>query len=572
ILNNSRVSVNVECVQVLKSFSLFVASTNSDVNSDPYDHRYSRGDTIPIYANKVGPYSKHWERYNYYDFPFCSPEFVHEKDNLGKMLTGESLVSTPFMVGFRVDKERELLCKKRLNTSDVSLFRTMIKKGYQIQYYYDDLPIRGLIGRVVRNFTDEKKSKYFLYRHSKFLISYNKEHVIAVSLSYDLESEVDVTDDVEVDVDFTYSIIWWETERAFDERLDNYETSSILPYHTRAHVHSIANSCFTIFVLIICLVIFYIRFLHKDISRYARDIENAEVNSNQEQKGWKNICGEVFRFPKHKSLFSAALGSGTQLLLVMVIILIMGIMGVFQPNFQVVSLKALVILYAVASVVSGYTSASFYHQLKGTSWIKNILLTGGLYFGPFFLTFSLGITFAVYNGETGTFPLDTIITLSLVWIFLVFPLLILGGIIGKNCASDFRAPCRTTKCPKEVPQLVWYEGILPQMILAGFLPFSVIKIQLYDNLLTVWGRGIYTFYNSMAIMFVLLLIITSLVSVMLTSFQLAVENHEWWWRSFLNGASTGFYMTCLGYGMFLALGTVGFRMSLLFVRYIYASI
>ncbi|KAM0043438.1 putative nonaspanin (TM9SF) [Helianthus debilis subsp. tardiflorus] len=253
-------------------------------------------------------------------------------------------------------------------------------------------------------------------------------------------------------------------------------------------------------------------------------------------------------------------------------------MGVFQPNFQIVSFKALVIVYPVASGVSGYATASFYHQLKGTSWIENILLTGGLYFGPFFLIFSLSITFSVYNGETSTFLLDTIITLSLVWIFLAFPLLIFGRIVGKNSASDFQAPCRTAKCPKDVPRLVWYEGIFPQMILAAFVPFSVIKIQLYDNLLTVWGRGIYTFYNSMAIIFVLLLITTSLVSVMLTSFLLAVENHEWWWRSFLNGRSTGLYvygygiyyyfylsnmnsfaetffyfgyMTCLGYGMFL---------------------
>ncbi|KAI3730452.1 hypothetical protein L1987_61622 [Smallanthus sonchifolius] len=171
---------------------------------------------------------------------------------------------------------------------------------------------------------------------------------------------VDVTDDMEIDVDFTYSVKWWEIE---DERLNDYATSSILPYHICAHVHSIANSCFTIIIVIICLVIFYMRFLHKDISRYACDVED-----NQEQKGWKNIHGDVFRFPKHKSLLSAALGSGTQLLAMMVAILIL---GVFQPYFQGVFLKRLVIVYAVTSVVSGYTSASFYHQLKGTTWIMN---------------------------------------------------------------------------------------------------------------------------------------------------------------------------------------------------------
>ncbi|MFS7961800.1 putative nonaspanin (TM9SF) [Helianthus anomalus] len=581
--------------------TLLLILLGTQVNSDAYDHRYSIGDVVPIYANKVGPYSNRGERYNYYDFPFCSPDSVHEKDNIGKMLTGESLVSTPFMIGFRVNKEYELSCKKRLNKSEVSLFRSMIKKGYQMQLYYDDLPIRGLIGRVERNYTDENKNKYFLYKHFKFGISYNKDRVFGVGLKEDPSSMVDVTNDMETDVDFTYSVYWGETKGKFEERLNDYSPSSILPLHINAHACSL--DCNFMLRNLHCDHLSSHRHLHTISSqRYFQ----AEVTNTQEQKEWKNIHGDVFRFPEHKSLFSAALGSGIQLLALVVIILILGVMGVFQPFVQVVFLKALVIIYAVTSVVSGYTSASFYNQLKGTTWIKNVLLTGGLYFVPVFLTFSVNTIFSVYNGQTDTFPLNSIITLFIVWIFLAIPLHILGGIMGKNRASDFQAPCRTAKSPKKALKLVWYKGIIPQMVLAGFLPFSVIKIQIYDNLSTAWGHGIYTFYNSMAIMFVLLLIMTSLVSVMLTSFQLAVEDHEWWWRSFFNGGSTGLYvygygiyyyfyyyflsgmnrdmnsfvpsfcffgyMTCLGHGMFLALGTVGFCASLLFVRYMYTSV
>ena len=44
--------------------------------------------------------------------------------------------------------------------------------------------------------------------------------------------------------------------------------------------------------------------------RYAQDEEEAD---DQEGTGWKYIHGDVFRYPKYKSLFAAALGSGTQL-------------------------------------------------------------------------------------------------------------------------------------------------------------------------------------------------------------------------------------------------------------------
>lgn len=49
---------------------------------------------------------------------------------------------------------------------------------------------------------------------------------------------------------------------------------------------------------------------HVMYKRYAHDDESAE---DQEETGWKYIHGDVFRYPKNKSLFAAALGSGTQL-------------------------------------------------------------------------------------------------------------------------------------------------------------------------------------------------------------------------------------------------------------------
>lgn len=227
------------------------------------------------------------------------------------------------------------------------------------------------------------------------------------------------------------------------------------------------------------------------------------------------------------------------------------------------------------------------------------MLVGGLYFGPLFLTFGFLNSVAISYHTTAALPLRAIIMLSLLWIFVASPLLLLGGIVGKNKASDFQAPCRTTKCPREIPRLRWYRGLLPQMVLAGILPFGVVYIQLYYILATVWEHRIYTLYGILTVVFFLLLIITALVSVALTYFQLAVEDHEWWWRSFFCGGSTGLfiygyciyyyfvksdmsgfmqtsfffgYMACVSYGVFLVLGSVGFRVSLLFVRYLYAAI
>lgn len=48
----------------------------------------------------------------------------------------------------------------------------------------------------------------------------------------------------------------------------------------------------------------------------------------------------------------------------------------------------------------------------------------------------------------------------------------------------------------------------------------------------------YTVYSILCIVFLLLVVVTAFVTVALTYFQLAIEDHRWWWQAFLNGGST----------------------------------
>ena len=49
----------------------------------------------------------------------------------------------------------------------------------------------------------------------------------------------------------------------------------------------------------------------------------------------------------------------------------------------------------------------------------------------------------------------------------------------------------------------------------------------------------YTIYSILFIVFCILIVVTAFITVALTYFQLASEDHRWWWRSFLCGGSTG---------------------------------
>jgi len=52
-----------------------------------------------------------------------------------------------------------------------------------------------------------------------------------------------------------------------------------------------------------------------------------------------------------------------------------------------------------------------------------------------------------------------------------YPLTVIGGILGKNWANCFDAPCRTKNIAREIPSVPWYRSPMAHCIIGGFLPF-----------------------------------------------------------------------------------------------------
>ncbi|MBA0721505.1 hypothetical protein Golax_009043, partial [Gossypium laxum] len=484
-----------------------------------------------------------------YNFPWNLDHVTEKREALGEVLNGDRLVSAPYKLNFKEEKDSSVVCKKKLSKDEVAFFRKAVDKDYYFQMYYDDLPIWGFIGKVDKEGkTDPSEYKYFLFKHIQFDVLYNKDRVIEVNARMDPHSLVDLTEDKEVDAEFMYSAKWKETETPFEKRMDKYSMSSSLPHHLEIHWFSIINSCVTVLLLTGFLATILLRVLKNDFIKYGQDEEAAD---DQEETGWKYIHGDVFRFPKYKSLFAAALGSGTQLFTLTVFIFMLALVGVFYPYNRGALFTALVVIYALTSGIAGYTATSFYCQLEGNNWVRNLLLTGCLFCGPLFLTFCFLNTVAIVYSATAALPFGTIVVIVLIWTLVTSPLLVLGGIAGKNSKAEFQAPCRTTKYPREIPPLPWYRSAIPQMAMAGFLPFSAIYIELYYIFASVWGHRIYTIYSILFIVFIILLIVTAFITVALTYFQLAAEDHEWWWSIILTRFSSSLSFTTIKFSCHL---------------------
>ncbi|KAK3255051.1 Transmembrane 9 super member 2 [Cymbomonas tetramitiformis] len=563
------------------------------------DHKYKSHEQVPLYANKVGPFHNPSETYQYYDLPFCPPAggVEHKSEDLGEVLEGDRMVNTPYDLSFLVDKESEELCSLDLSAKQLKKFRKAVKEDYYFQHIYDDLPIWGFIGKVEKILRPgQPEWRYYIFTHVHFDISYNKDRVIEINVSTDPMRTVDITEGDEVKVVFSYSVKWKETTTTYDHRMAKYSRYSFLPQHLEIHWFSIINSCVTVLLLTGFLATILMRVLKNDFIKYTRDDEAAE---EQEETGWKYIHGDVFRFPVLTNLFCALIGTGTQLFFMVMCVFMLALVGVFYPYNRGLLLTACIVLYALTAGIAGYTAASNYRQMGGTQWVANVLLTCCLFCGPFFVTFCFLNTVAIVYRSTAALPFGTICIIIIIWALVTIPLTIMGGIAGKNAKTEFNAPCRTTKLAREVPPLPWYRHTIPQMCMAGFLPFSAIYIELYYIFASIWGHKVYTIYSILFIVFIILLIVTAFITIALTYFQLAVEDHRWWWRSMMCGGSTGLfiygycfyyyfarsdmtgfmqtsfffgYMGMICYGFFIMLGTIGYRAALLFVMHIYKAI
>ncbi|GAB4824702.1 hypothetical protein Ancab_007567 [Ancistrocladus abbreviatus] len=558
-------------------------------------HHYDVGDQISLFANKVGPLNNPSETYEYFDLPFCLPDqLIRKKETLGEVLNGDRLTNSVYELKFREEKIEETLCTKTLTNDEVAKFRDAAIRDFYFQMYYDDLPLWGFVGKVEEeNFVlDGKGPKYYLFSHVQFDVRYNGNHVIEIHAFSDPNYAMDITEDGEIDIKFTYSVNWNATSEQFENRMDRYSRASLLPPLEQLHWFSVANSVVIIFLSLGLLTVLYWWNLKSDLRKCSTGDEEED-----KEVSWICINDDVSKCPLSMSLFSAVLGCGTQILTLICCLFVLAFVGVLHPHSRGTLWSSVVVIYNLTSVVAGYTAASFHCQFAETGWERSMILTGILYMGPLFLEVFILNTIATLYGATAALPLGTIVVIGLMYTLITVPLVAFGGVIGHRSTFIIQIPS-TKRSLREIPPLNWYKKMHCQMFLAGLLPFSAILVELHLLYASLWSYKMFTTPSILFITFCILILLTALLSVGLTYFQLSMEDHQWWWRSFLRGGSTAIFMfiyciyfyarsdmsglmqlffflgynACICYAIFLMLGTIAFRASLLFVRCIYHSV
>ena len=96
-------------------------------------HEYEFQETVKIKVNKLDSVLTQLP-YDYYELPFCHPGDGVRKDaeNLGEILTGDSIENSPYKVEMMLPTECVALCKKTYDKKQLHEFVTKIDEKYRV--------------------------------------------------------------------------------------------------------------------------------------------------------------------------------------------------------------------------------------------------------------------------------------------------------------------------------------------------------------------------------------------------------------------------------------------------------
>lgn len=566
--------------------------------ADEASHTYADTEAVLVYANKMGPFNNPLETYAYFELPGCPPaSWDHKLPSLGQALAGDELYQMNIKIGFRHDVPHTSLCDFTPSESDASRWRSMVKEQYWYQLSVDGLPVWGSFGKL-------EKDNPFVYTHQHFDIGYNAEHIVFANLTVSAKVAVAPSKPVK----FSYSVTFTEhKEIAFNDRFRRYLDNNFFEH--RIHWFSIFNSFMMVLFLSGLVLTILSRTLRSDYARFAkRDEELDALGATAEwtdEGGWKQLHGDVFRVPPQPALLCALVGTGWQLVVQLLALILFAIASVVYTNPGALVTYG-VLSFAVTSYFAGLVSASMFADYAviepsiASQWMRCMAFTAALFPG-LVLTAGFLLNFvAIAYDSAQAIPFGGMVVMVLLWALVSTPLVVMGTVVGRHRkpASRVDAP-RVHQVPRIIPTQPWYFERRTLVAVGGIMPFGSIFIELYFIFTSFWNYKLYYVYGFVLLVFVILVLVTASVTVVATYFLINSEEHRWQWAAFNIGSSisvyvfayavyfyvfktkmTGFFMfafyftymglMCVGLGVLC--GAVGFSAASAFITRIFRNV
>mmetsp|Transcript_19295 Transcript_19295/g.40404 ORF Transcript_19295/g.40404 Transcript_19295/m.40404 type:complete len:719 (-) Transcript_19295:229-2385(-) len=560
---------------------------------------YGQGEAVPAFAELVES-KKTQLPFEFYDLPTC-PEpsdkikkRFRRRKNLGSRLMGHDLKLSPYNIATKQSKGCTPLCMVEIGGKKLRWMRKLVDRQYRIHLTLDQLPVlmrskelnyavRGYpIGfKALASSTGLQDDQYFMYNHFKFTITYREDpgefegiritgfdvHPVSIAhkkVSKDevmqengerqepystCTSEVSPVNDPDtylplrvgptgedMRILYSYEVYWEKSDIPWADRWDVYLVGSP---DDEIHYFAIVNSLMIVVFLTGAVATILIRTLKRDIAGYN---EMQTLEEAQEETGWKLVHGDVFRPPQNNSLLlSVLVGTGAQIGSAFFFTLLASMLRMLNPIKKGQALTAVIMLYVLCGGIGGYVSARLYKFCDAKAWKKNTLATAIFFPSIIVGMFMVLNVFLTVVGAATAVSFLTIFLIFFLWACVATPLAFLGSYFGFR-AEKIEVPTKTNQIARFIPEVPYYANPPVSMFLAGLLPFGSVCIELFFIMSALWLHQLYYIMGFLMAVLLILVATCTEVAMVMCYLQLCVEDHRWWWKSFLNCASAGVYL------------------------------
>mmetsp|Transcript_33709 Transcript_33709/g.54331 ORF Transcript_33709/g.54331 Transcript_33709/m.54331 type:complete len:375 (+) Transcript_33709:130-1254(+) len=365
------------------------------------------------------------------------------------------------------------------------------------------------------------------------------------------------------------------------------------------HWFSIINSFVILMFLTGIVVMIFSRILKNDLSQYNAADEEMDAAALREETGWKLLHADVFRVPRYGMLLSVFVATGWQLLTMAASTLALAALGFLSPSHRGSLLEAVLLLYLLSGIMAGFVAARLAKLFAHEDRLRLTMLTA-LVFPAICACIFLLINIVIWAHHSSmAVPFGTLVVVIVLWFVISLPLVFLGAYLGfrKDVIS---VPCRTNQIPREIPPQLWYQTLIPSLLVGGLLPFGAVFVELFFILSSIWQHRFYYMFGFLFLVFVVLVCSCAMICVILCYLHLCSEDYNWWWRALWSGGATGIYLflygayhyfarthklidflssfiyfgylflTCYAFSVMTA--AVGFTASFIFIHTIYGSV
>lgn len=467
---------------------------------------YRTGQTVPVYVNSLNPASttKDQSLHNVVSFDYYTPEFhfcvekggpKSQSENLGSILLGDRIYSSPLEITFLQEDTCKQLCTTDVPPEHAMIINDLIRQNYAVEWLIDGLPAASAmydtttetafdtpgfaLGKsLLQNADGSFEFINYYNNYYEILIDYHKlddKDYRIVGVEVNPKSAHKECDDSQPlilseelgtmnKIDFRYTVRWQESPMIWATRWDKY----LHVFDPRIHWFSLLESFAIVIFLTGMVAAVLVRTLKKDIQRYnTMDLDSEDI---QEDSGWKLLHGDVFRPPSKPMLLSIMLGNGVQLFMMVGTTILFALLGFLSPSNRGSLATAILLLYSLYGFAGGFASAILYKSFGKSERYKTLLgLTPTFVPGIAFGTLVILNFFLIHKGASGAVPIGTLLALVAIWFGITLPLSIAGGFLGFkfNIPAD---PVKTNQIPRQIPSQSFYKQAVPSILMSGTLP------------------------------------------------------------------------------------------------------